>query len=181
MSRVAKRTVKPPAKRRKPARRRYVVHVTNDQRALRINRPRLVRLVEATLTAEMVESAEISVAVVDDQRIHAINREFLGHDFPTDVISFLLESGGPRTLPSRRDSRGTGKSLGGEIIISAETALQMAAEYHWPPAHELSLYLVHGLLHLCGYDDLTADEQRRMRMREIEILGPWKIVPHYVA
>jgi probable rRNA maturation factor len=155
--------------------------VTNDQRLLRVNRPRLVRLVEATLASEAVKSADISVAVVDDARIHAINRDYLGHDYPTDVISFLLESKGPRARAGGSELRGEGKSLGGEIIISAETAVQMAAEYRWPPVHELSLYLVHGLLHLCGYNDLTAEEQRSMRNREVEVLGQWKIVPHYVA
>ena len=170
----------------------YKISISNEQKAFRVNRQRLVRLAEATLAAERIRRAEISVALVDDAHIHAINRKFLGHDYPTDVISFLLESGasraavapaaGPRARrQSSKPTRAPGRFLDGEIIISTETAVQMAAEYGWRPMHELSLYLVHGLLHLCGYDDLTSDDQRIMREREVEVLGPWKIVPHYVA
>lgn len=175
--------------------RHYHIEIVNEQRAVRVNRPRLVKLAESTLLAERVKAAEISIAIVDDAQIHAINREFLGHDYPTDVISFLLEhkarpmrAAAPRRAPARGSRarerpmpRGAGKSLGGEIIISGDTAVQMAAEYGWRPVDELSLYLVHGLLHLCGYDDLTAAEQRTMRARELEVLEPWRIVPHYAV
>lgn len=168
----------------------FDIEIANEQNALRINRPRLKAIAEATLRAEKVASAEISVALVDDQRIHEINREFLEHDYPTDVISFLLESSPVRGTKVARKSgksrttaatvcRGAGKRLGGEIIISTDTAVRMAAEYGWRPAQELSLYLVHGLLHLCGYDDLTPAEQTVMRAREVEVLRPWKIVPYY--
>ena len=67
----------------------------------------------------------------------------------------------------------------GEVIVSAEMALQMAEQYHWHGADELCLYLVHGLLHLCGYDDLTEVEQIVMRQREREILRHWNLTPHY--
>jgi len=177
-------------------RSRYAVEIANEQKVLRVNRPRLTAIVEATLESEKVAAAEISVALVDDQRIHEINREFLQHDYPTDVISFLLESsGGPsksaaakkrgksagRGAATATKLRGAGKRLGGEIIISAEMAVRMAADYDWRPTQELALYLVHGLLHLCGYDDLTPEEQRLMRAREVEALRPWKIVPHYAT
>jgi probable rRNA maturation factor len=168
------------------------IEVCNRQRAMRLNRQRLVALARSVLAAEQVASAEISVAIVDDAEIHEINRRFLGHDYPTDVISFLLDSvrrpsrsnaakkttTRPRkTSAPRNEIRGAGKSLDGEIIISAESAARTAAELRCPPIHELSLYLVHGLLHLCGYDDLTAGERRTMRAREAEVLAPWKIVP----
>lgn len=174
----------------------YAVAIANEQKALRINRPRLTAVVEATLESEKVAAAEISVALVNDERIHEINCEFLQHDYPTDVISFLLESsGGSATSKARKkrsksargdaalssEPRGAGKRLGGEIIISAEMAVRMAADYDWRPMQELTLYLVHGLLHLCGYDDLTPDEQVLMRAREVEVLQPWKIVPHYAT
>ena len=58
-------------------------------------------------------------------------------------------------------------------------AAQRAAEYQWTPHEELILYLVHGLLHLCGYDDLTPAERRIMRAREKEILAYWNLTPHY--
>jgi probable rRNA maturation factor len=175
----------------------YSIAVANRQRALPINRRRLIRLVRSVLAREEVAEADISVAIVDDPQIHALNRQFLNHDFPTDVISFLLEcrvtSGelsavaqplkgtGARfaanrrrsTVPRRTQRRGVGKVLGGEIVISAETARRSAADYDARPEDELALYLVHGLLHLCGYDDRTPREKRLMRRREAEALQNW--------
>jgi probable rRNA maturation factor len=178
---------------------RYDIQIANEQNLLRVNRPRLTAIAESTLRAELVASAEISIALVDDPRIHEINREFLKHDYPTDVISFLLESEvvasrtpkkpAARAAKARAKAgpagaaapRGAGRRLGGEIIISTETAARLAADYDWRPIHEVSLYLVHGLLHLCGYDDLTPEEQVVMRAREIDVLRPWKITPHYAT
>jgi len=119
-----------------------------------------------------VARAEISIGIVDDAQIHVINRQFLAHDCPTDVISFLLDGGG-EVKPRRGERRGAGKSIGGEIVISAETARRSASEFNTTPARELELYLVHGLLHLCGYDDLSPSEKRLMRRREAEALREW--------
>jgi len=141
-------------------------------RLLRINRRGLARLACSVLERERVAKAEISVAIVDDAQIHAVNRDFLGHDYPTDVISFLLDGDGERGTQSARVSRGrTGKSIDGEIVISAETALRNAARYRVGPDRELALYLVHGILHLCGYDDRSPGERRLMRRREAEALA----------
>jgi probable rRNA maturation factor len=56
-------------------------------------------------------------------------------------------------------------------VVSAETARRRAPEFGWPPHQELTLYLVHGLLHLCGYDDTTPGEEQLMRRRESEVLA----------
>lgn len=179
----------------------YSVHIASQQRVQRLNHMRLVRLAQSTLASERVRAADISVALVDDAQIHQINRDFLRHDYPTDVISFLLDSKAPKRAAARcrpkRSSespavrlksqapslkppfRGAGKTLEGEIILSVEMAVTMAAECGWRPVDEVSLYLVHGLLHLCGYDDLTPGERSVMRRREVEVLAPWKIVPRY--
>jgi probable rRNA maturation factor len=166
----------------------YSIAVANRQRVMPIDRRRLIRLARLVLAREEVAQADISVAVVDDPQIHAINRQFLNHDFPTDVISFLLDddsaalptagktavSSGAKQRRSKSSPRvgrrGTGKVIGGEIVISAETALRSAGDYGQSPADELALYLVHGLLHLCGYDDLTPREKRLLRRREAEAL-----------
>jgi probable rRNA maturation factor len=150
----------------------YSIAIASRQRALRIDRRRLTRLAHSVLTRERVSRAEISVAIVDDAQIHIINRQFLNHDCPTDVISFLLDGDGA-IEPRRGERRGAGKSIGGEIVISAETARRSARGYQTTPARELELYLVHGLLHLCGYDDLSPAEKRLMRRREAEALREW--------
>jgi probable rRNA maturation factor len=71
---------------------------------------------------------------------------------------------------SAKELRASGAFLEGEIIASAEMANSMAADGRWSAQAELTLYVVHGLLHICGYDDLTPEEQQIMRSRERAIL-----------
>ncbi len=161
----------------------YQILISNDQSAVAISEDELRRVATLTLQTEGVVSAEISLAIVNDPAIHKVNRDYLRHDSPTDVISFLLDSGtaDPPTVLSIdvQSRRGAGRWLHGDVILSAETALREAAEYGWEPQSEICLYLVHGLLHLCGYDDLTDDEQTVMRTREREILNELGMTPRY--
>lgn len=156
---------------------KFSITVTNRQRGLRFDRRRLIRLARAVLLQEQVAAAEISVAILDDPQIHAINRQFLNHDYPTDVISFLLDCSLAEPGESANGiRRGAAKAIEGEVVISAETAAANAVKYGISPQDELALYLVHGLLHLCGYDDLTPKEKRLMRRREAEALARFDIV-----
>lgn len=155
----------------------FQIEINNDQDQLELPATWLREVVEQTLTQEEVRSAEISVAVVDNATIWRLNRRHLQHDYPTDVLSFLLDS--DPELPPLTGRRGAGRRIEGEVIVSAEMAMQMAVQYHWQSANELCLYLVHGLLHLCGYDDLTPEEQIIMRQRERDILQFWNLTPHY--
>ncbi len=162
--------------------RRFQVDVDDSQNALQVDHQHLQDVVRQTLAAEQCVSATISVALVDNATIHDLNRRYLQHDFETDVLSFLLDSelADLSLLPIPPDApRGTGKRLDGEIIVSVEMACQTAEKYHWRPEDELALYVVHGLLHLCGYDDLTTGELRCMRQREHEVLQLWNLTPHY--
>ena len=118
------------------------------------------RLVEAArLTAETCGfcSAEIAIRVTGDAEIRSINRRHLQHDYATDVISFGYLAEPPR--------------LEGELVISRETAERIAAELEdWDVDQELTLYVVHGVLHLCGMDDANARERAEMRRAEQELL-----------
>lgn len=103
---------------------------------------------------------DVSVAVVDDPEMHELNRRHLDHDYPTDVLSFVFERNPP--------------SIVGEIVVSAETAKRESRQYGWSPQNELVLYLVHGALHLIGYDDKSPADRQEMRQREaywLEQLG----------
>ena len=133
------------------------VEINDRQARLAIDARRLAQAVEAVLAEEGVETATINVAIVDDPTIHDLNRRFLDHDEPTDVLSFLLdeESG----------------QLEGDVIVSADTAATMAAQLQWPAADELLLYVVHGALHLAGYDDLDPHARAEMRRRERHYLA----------
>lgn len=160
----------------------YEVEVADRQQCLAIDEPFVRHIVRLTLEAEQVVSASISVAIVDNAQIHELNKQYLNHDYETDVLSFLLEeTGGPSPddqssteKPPTEQPRGAGKTIDGEIIVSTEMAVEMAADYSWKSEDELTLYIVHGLLHLCGYDDLSEEELPLMRAREchmFELLG----------
>lgn len=97
-----------------------------------------------------------SIAVVDDDTIQQLNAERLGHDWPTDVISFVLD---------QNDC-----SVEGEVIASAETAAKVCRAAGWNAADELLLYIVHGLLHVAGMDDMQLGERQAMRQAERECL-----------
>lgn len=152
------------------------VHIYNDQTHIDLDQPFLIEVVEKTLTHEGINAAEISLAIVDDATIHQVNREHLQHDYPTDVISFRLDDS-----DSDENFSIPVKSPGfeGEIVISAETAARRAGEFDWSPGEEVVLYLVHGLLHLAGYDDRTPDDRRRMQAAEISNLSRWNLTPRY--
>jgi len=156
------------------------IDVSDQQTRLAVPAEWLRQIVERVLSDEGVTFAEISVALVDDPTIHRINRDFLGHDFPTDVISFVLNdhsheahdlTGTTATAsPSRR-------RLEGELVVSTDTAIREATAHGWSAQDELLLYIVHGLLHLCGYDDLTDEARPLMRERERQVLDYWRLTP----
>lgn len=155
-----------------PASRAYDIAIADSQSVISLDEEIIRAVVEQTLAAERVASATISVAIVDNATIRELNCRHLNHDYDTDVLSFLLDCEGPEfevnVSPFRR---GEGKTLDGEIIVSAEMAMQRAAEFNWKPQDELVLYIVHGLLHLTGYDDTTDDERTVMRAREKDVLS----------
>jgi probable rRNA maturation factor len=134
------------------------VAISDTQRHLDVDAFALEGLVRRVLAGEGVESAEVSIALVDDASSREFNRRHLGHDWPTDVISFpLSEPGEPRLVAA--------------LVVSAEMAAVTAGRAGQDRRAELALYLVHGLLHLCGYDDRSAEDQARIRRREDEILA----------
>jgi probable rRNA maturation factor len=135
----------------------FTIEINNQQNRLTIDTDRLKRAVEMILTEEGVEAAAINVAIVDDPTIHDLNRRFLDHDEPTDVLSFVLDEEAGR--------------LEGDVIASADTAARIAAQLQWPASDELLLYAVHGTLHLVGYDDLDPDSRSEMRERERHYLA----------
>ncbi len=135
------------------------VEVSDTQAHLRVDRASLVELVRRVLRLEGRSRASISIAIVNDAAIHRINKTYLEHDWPTDVVTFPL-------------SEPADAILVGELIVSAETACATARELALDPASELALYVVHGLLHLCGYDDDTDAGAAVMRQREREVLRP---------
>jgi probable rRNA maturation factor len=129
------------------------VAIHSNQEVVPIDRGRMREIVRTLLAGEDIGDFEISLAFVDNETIHVLNKRYLDHDEPTDVLSFPLSD------PSA-------KKLSGELVIGVEVAKERAEEMGHAVDAELALYVIHGLLHLCGYDDKRPDAEREMRSRE---------------
>ena len=124
------------------------------QHSIEVSVDRIENICQTILREHNWLSGEISVAIVDDPTIHELNRQYLNHDYETDVLSFVLD----QDVQQRR--------LMGEIIISADTAKTVAVEVGVSTVDELLLYLIHGMLHLIGLDDKDGEARKEMRAAE---------------
>ncbi len=119
----------------------------------------LIRKAVGLVMEEEALSGELNVLFADDAYVKELNSRFLSKDSPTDVLAFPMDSEG----------------VIGDIAVSADRALEQAAEYGHSVDRELALLAVHGALHLSGYRDGTPEERRLMEKRQDEILR--KVLP----
>ena len=125
---------------------------------------------------------EISVTIVDDDRIHEINKEFREIDRSTDVLSFPLNEFEKAADWQNFDedkasfNYDTGELMLGDIILSAEHIIKQANEYGHTRKRELAFLVIHSILHLLGYDHITKEDEEKMfsRQRQILDLGGYK-------
>jgi len=113
------------------------------------------------------ENFEVSLSIVDNNEIHAINKQFRHIDRPTDVLSFpqlTFEEG------EKAEKNEKGEVILGDIIISMERAKEQAAEYGHSVERELAFLTAHSMLHLCGYDHMTEPEEKIMFEKQEKIL-----------
>ena len=144
--------------------------ITDRQETMTIDRDAVRRVCRYVCSAEKRPLFSASVVFVDDAEIHDINRRFLDHNRPTDVISFPLTNEDDPDMPEPEPDMEDEEDIDGEIIVSAETARREAKERGLDERHELLLYVIHGLLHLMDYDDLSPVPRRRMHARQEELL-----------
>lgn len=143
------------------------VVITNEQEKVQIPDDwtgKINTVAEICLQEEEIDpKAEIGLMFVDDEQIREMNREYRDKDTATDVLSF------PMYEPDEaiEDEE---EILLGDIIISLERAVLQAEEYNHSLEREVMYLLVHGLLHLSGYDHIEENEQKEMRQREEELL-----------
>ena len=163
----------------------FEIDVSCSHPTFRINESQLLNALRHGLQVERVRTAVLSLTVVDSPTIHQLNNEHLQHDYPTDVISFQLEwtsSDGGAAAPSGMPTgRSVDANIEGEIVVNADIAAELAQQCGWSTNEELTLYAVHGMLHICGYDDQTGDEKEIMRAREKSILLGMGLTPQYPA
>jgi probable rRNA maturation factor len=144
----------------------YLVELQHEVDVADLDEHALARLASHALSVEQVaRPAELSVVITDDGTIHQLNREYRETDEATDVLSFSQSEGEAFALPD-----GETPHLG-DVIISLDTARRQASEHGLALDDEVSHLLVHGVLHLLGYDHVDPDDERLMRSHEDAILG----------
>ncbi len=133
-----------------------MVEIADLQKHYEINKSKIKKAVKVVLNKE-VRSAKLSIAFVDNEEIKRLNERFLGSNEVTDVIAFPLNN-----------KEGI---LSGEIVISVETAVEVANKKKSSVEGEIILYLVHGILHLLGYNDNNKKNATIMHEKESKILA----------
>ena len=116
---------------------------------------------------EKLTNVVFNVIIVDNEKIHEINKEYRGIDRPTDVISFALED-------DKTFNRSVIRILG-DIYISIDKVRSQSAEYGHSFKRELYFLAVHGLLHLLGYDHMTKEDEKVMFAKQEEVLSRYGI------
>jgi len=136
---------------------------TDLQNKVHLNSSQIIRIIKSVLRYEKIKTATLSVVFVNYQRMTALNKQFLNRYYATDVLAFDMRDD--------EDSARKPKAMAGDIIISTDAALKHTRTSGSGLADELALYLVHGILHLLGYDDHSPADVKRMREKEREVLS----------
>ena len=140
---------------------KHVILISIDEPfAGSLSEERLAATARRALEAEQAPACELSIAVTDDETVRSLNREYAGEDEVTDVLSFSQREGEEFVTPPE------GAPPLGEVVIAYPQAARQAAERGHTAAEEVPRLLVHGVLHLLGYDHAEPEEARRMRERE---------------
>ena len=135
-------------------------HMQSQVRCVTFNQACLARLARAILSDVGEASAELGITFVGDHRMRGLNRRYRGKDRTTDVLAFPM-----RGVPH------SSSHLLGDVVIAVPTAARQAKQGHRSLDEELTVLLIHGILHLCGYDhERSETEARRMHRRERMIL-----------
>ncbi len=126
------------------------ITVTNASGARYRGQRQMIASVQKTLKGHKVNNARVDIVLLTDRRIRTLNKQYLKHDYATDVITFPVED----------------QPLYGEIYVSLETARRQAHEYRVTVVNELCRLAVHGALHLLGYDDAEKADREAMHALE---------------
>ena len=140
------------------------ITIENQQRRQKIGKIPLRKVARKILNVSGCPDAQLSILIVDDPQIQEINRDYLNKDRPTNVISFAMQEG---------EGGGVQPDLLGDVVISAETAVRDADEAGTSFESELYFLLLHGILHLLGYDHErgTQEDAELMEAREREVFA----------
>ncbi len=137
------------------------VTILNQQESSKIKHSILRKVAKCVLERFGEERASLSVVLVDDETISYYNETYLSHEGPTDVISFPQREG--EVLSPKEE-------LLGDVMISVERAKAQAEEYGHSLEEEVILLLIHGILHLLGWDDKDPEERSEMEKEQERLL-----------
>jgi len=145
------------------------IHVEEEFRGV-VNQGWARRITQTVLKTEgVVPPYEVSLVFTDSETVKQLNRDYRGVDEPTDVLAFYM-------LPQKEEADDSfalppdGVTRLGEIIISYPQAVEQAREQGHATEKELALLVIHGILHLLGYDHEAAEEESKMKEREKVLL-----------
>lgn len=130
------------------------IFIENNQSHLKFDLKSVEKVVLAFKELEQVRFDEVSINFVTSQEISELHKEYFNDPTPTDCISFPIDG-------EEEEYR-----ILGEIFICPSTAISYANEHGLNPHEEATLYLIHGLLHLIGLDDIDPEDRKEMRLRE---------------
>ena len=149
------------------------VHVQSRVRRVKIDQASLERSARAILADIGETSAELGVLLVGDQRMRGLNRRYRGKDRTTDVLAFAMREG-----VAPQASRHISAMLG-DVVIAVPTAARQAKQGQRSLDEELRVLLIHGILHLCGYDHERSEKEAcRMHRRERMIFRSLSRLPN---
>ena len=111
-------------------------------------------VINHTFEVLKIKNANMSVILIDDEKMHELNKEYRGVDRTTDVLSFALEDNEDIKLPIREL---------GDVFVSIPKMLEQAKEFNHSEKRELSFLVCHGLLHLLGYDHTKSEEDEKIQ------------------
>jgi probable rRNA maturation factor len=137
------------------------IYIQNLQDAIKLDKQKILKCAAHVLNAMNERDAELSLVFVNDTYIRRLNWKYRNADSKTDVLAFPMREG--KGLPKNNP-------LLGDVVISVETAKKEAKKRHRDFQDELDLYLIHGILHLLGYDDEKRAAKKRMREKERELI-----------
>ena len=142
------------------------ITLRNLQTKANLNLSQILKIAKTILRQEGVSDANLSIVFATRQRITVLNKKYLHRNRATDVLAF--DMGRPASGADKSFRKKT--ALEGEIVISTDAAFKNTKIFATTPAHELTLYIIHGILHLLGWDDHHLRGIKKMRQREQEIL-----------
>lgn len=139
--------------------------IEQDHPSLQLDDAVLRQVIRHVLSAEEASLVHLSVVLTGHETVRHLNRSYLDHDYDTDVLSFSLRDEPPTDAPETEE-----EGVEGEVYVDLDTAAERHEEFDTSFEREAYRYVIHGVLHLVGYDDATASGQEAMRQKEDQYL-----------